>query len=415
MWLLFILLLIALPVKAAEVNFDKYFKVDMNVKLPDLNEYLQKIQKENSPYDKGYRSRLKMGNKFKVEFSRTIKKYGMSEGRIKDDYEDELLYMLSLLPKEMYQYVGPRMHEVTGMSEKILNLPGIKETKNKFPQRVAERMKKIENIEYLSPALYFLLMPEIWDETKPQDDDTVQEIPVKEPKRVTELPDFLKEKVGMKLPKPENKKTNAGAKRKAQYRPNIRTVLPTLTSPLTTSDAEAFVGSIDDIMTWGYEDDLRVISRLISAETVLDYWEAEQGIALSQNDLKDMVNPCQRLVLKIKFAGLYDEFRFLMSKYGYTPEQWAYVGDKTIKAFRVATASPDVATAVKIYRKGYFDPAYEKFPEEYKDEYYATKTAIIKMYAVFKDDVEAVRPVADVIEQKFNKISGMLLTSVIFY
>ena len=46
MWLLFILLLIALPVKAAEVNFDKYFKVDMNVKLPDLNEYLQKIQKK---------------------------------------------------------------------------------------------------------------------------------------------------------------------------------------------------------------------------------------------------------------------------------------------------------------------------------------------------------------------------------
>ena len=69
MWLLFILLLIALPVKAAEVNFDKYFKVDMNVKLPDLNEYLQKIQKENSPYDKGYRSRLKMGNKFKIATS----------------------------------------------------------------------------------------------------------------------------------------------------------------------------------------------------------------------------------------------------------------------------------------------------------------------------------------------------------
>mgnify|MGYP003311110199 CR=1 FL=1 len=39
-----------------------------------------------------------------------------------------------------------------------------------------------------------------------------------------------------------------------------------------------------------------------------DYWESKNGTALSLNGLKDGVNPCQRLALKIRWAGLEDEF-----------------------------------------------------------------------------------------------------------
>ena len=161
-------------VNAGVADFAHFFKIDMFMELPDVKEYLRKIMSENKLYDKGYVSRLEMGNTFKKEFSKTIKFYGLSEGRIKNSYEDDLIEVLSWLPKEAYQYVGPMLHDVPGMSEKILNMPGIKETKNQFPQRIADEIKDIENIEYMSPALYFLLMPEIWGEVSPQETLTVK-------------------------------------------------------------------------------------------------------------------------------------------------------------------------------------------------------------------------------------------------
>ena len=149
-------------VLAKTSDYDKYFRVDMNMEIPEINEYIKKLDKTYNLYDKGYESRFKMGNNFKKEFSQTIRTYGMSEGRLKNSYEDDLMELISWLPKESYQYIGPMLHQIPGMSEKILNMPGIKETKNKFPEDVAERMKGIENIEFMSPALYFILMPEIW-------------------------------------------------------------------------------------------------------------------------------------------------------------------------------------------------------------------------------------------------------------
>ena len=131
-------------VSAKVSDYDKYFRVDMKMEIPDINEYIKKLDSKYTLYDKGYDSRFKMGNSFKKEFSQTIRTYGMSEGRIKNSYEDDLMELLNWLPKESYQYVGPMLHQIPGMSEKILNMPGIKETKNKFPEDVAERMKGID-------------------------------------------------------------------------------------------------------------------------------------------------------------------------------------------------------------------------------------------------------------------------------
>ena len=404
-------------VSAKVSDYDKYFRVDMKMEIPDINEYIKKLDSKYTLYDKGYDSRFKMGNSFKKEFSQTIRTYGMSEGRIKNSYEDDLMELLNWLPKESYQYVGPMLHQIPGMSEKILNMPGIKETKNKFPEDVAERMKGIENIEFMSPALYFLLMPEIWGEKKPETLDRPRPKRVKKPKVTIELPDYLKEKADIPTKVAERKPATAVKKQKptSVMDGKLRTLSPNLTSPLTTKDVAAFVNTIDSIMDFGMKDNMRNFSKLIIGESLLDIWEQEQGIALMQNSLKDLVNPCQRLVLKTRFAGLYDEFSAIVVKEGFSPEEWAYTCDKTVKAFRVLEANQSIAYAVRYHRKGYYDQYISQLPRKWREEMFATEAAIVKMYSVFKEDVDAVRPYHKELYEKFLKNKGMMLTAPIFY
>lgn len=404
---------IVLRAEAKVGDFNKYFKVDMTAEIPDPEEFMKKYLDMSNIYDKGYTSRYKMGNRFKIEFSKVIKFYGLSEKRLKNSYEDELLEALSWLPKEMYQYIGPMLHEVPGMSEKILNLPGIKETKNQFPQKVAKRAQEIEDIEFLSPALYILLMPELWGENEPKDLDEPEEIPVKKPNNIKDIPNFLKNKIGLEQEAPKPPK--ASTTKKTSVASNYRTINPTLTSPLTTKDAEAFADTIEEIVKWGEGDGYRVYGNIITGEYLLDMWEQENNTALYQNELKDVVNPCQRLVLKMRFGGVYNEFKGLLAKYAFTPEQWAYVGDKTIRAFRVASSTAEVAHAVSYHKKGYYDHYIKHLPEKWKNEMYANQAAIIKMYSVFREDVNAVLPVKEKIDEKFIKLQGVLLTAPIIY
>ncbi len=411
------LLSTAQNVSAKLSDYDKYFRVDMQMEIPDINEYIKKLDSKYKLYDKGYDSRLKMGNQFKKEFSQTIRFYGMSEGRLKNSYEDELMEVIGWLPKESYQYIGPMLHQIPGMSEKILNMPGIKETKNKFPEDVAERMKGVENLEFMSPALYFLLMPEIWGEKKPEDLDRPKQKRVRKPKVDIELPDYLREKADLPsktaemLPASAVKKTKPASVMSGK----LRTLSPTLTSPLTTKDVAAFTNTIDAIMEFGMKDNMRNFSRLIIGETLLDIWEQEHGTSLMQNSLKDIVNPCQRLVLKTRFAGLYNDFASIVIKEGFSPEEWAYTCDKTVKAFRVLDANQSIAYAVRYHRRGYYDQYINQLPKKWRDEMYATEAAIVKMYTVLKGDVEATRPYYGELSKKFLKIKGMMLTAPIFY
>lgn len=412
-WIILGVVFYTTDVCASPINFDKYFKVDMQMEIPDVEAYVEKLTNTHKLYDRGYTSRYSMGLMFKKEFSRVIKFYGSSEGRIKSDYEDDVLEMINLLPKEMYPYIGPLLHEVPGMSEKILNLPGIKETKNKFPEDIAERYKSIEDIEYLSPALYVLLMPSMWEKRKPT--DAPEKRKVHKPYIDTELPDYLKEKIGIPVKVAEKKQGRAEKKASQAQRLNLRTINPTLTSPLTGKDVEAFIETIDMIMEWGMDNDYRNYGQLINGEAILDVWEAEQQTALPVNDLKDAVNPCQRLVLKTRFSGQYSEFSRIVAQKGFSAEEWAYTCDKTIKAFRMATANMSIAKGVQAHRRGYFNQYFDKLPTRWKNEMYAMNTAIVKMYTALREDVEAVRPYKDVLTKKFNKIHGIMLTAPIIY
>ncbi len=398
-------------------DFEKYFNVDMQIPLPDLEMYYKKITDTSALYNKGYKSRWDIGNRFKREFSQTIKFYGMSEGRIKAEYEDELLELLRWLPKEYYPYIGPMLHEVPGMPEKILNMPGIKETKNKFPEKIADRFIGIENIEYLSPRLYFLLMPDLWEKKQEDMEEQPKPTQAKKPHINIDMLQLLKAPVKQRQKTAEKKQgqANVMSKKRLSVADGLRTINPTLTSKLTTKDVEAFVTTLDPIMEWGLKDDMKNYAKLIIGEVMLNEWEKDQGTALDQNDLKDIVNPCQRLVLKTRFSGQYEEFAQIVAEQGFSPEEWGYTCDKTIKAFRVAEANLPMAHAIEYHRRGYYNQYIDRLPLKWQQQMYATEAALIKMYTVFKEDIVAVNSYKDKIREKIIKMHGVMLTGPIIY
>ncbi len=387
-----------------------YLKVDMEMPLPSADELLKNLDEKTNSYNKGYISRFKMGKRFKKEFGRTIKLYGVSEKRIKSSYEDDLLEILSWMPKSMYQYIGPMLHEIPGMSEKILNMPGIKETKNQFPQDIDEGYKGIENIEFLSPALYVLLMPRNPPKNSSNIEKPVQ-TPAKKAKELKDIPDYFWQLAGIPNNKPEKK----SLVRKTLPKARGRTLFPTATSPLTTEDAVAVIATLNDINAWGQDNNLTNLTKMLTAEMILTLWEMNQEGGVVQSGLKDIVNPCQRIVLKTRFAGLYYDFGKIVAKQGFSPEEWAYTCDKTMKAFRVAEADHAVAYAVQFHRRGYYHQFIDKLPQKWKEQMYANEAAIVAMYTVLKEDVDAIRPVRAQLRQKIMENDDMLLTSPVFY
>ncbi|MCM1323455.1 MAG: hypothetical protein NC218_04775 [Acetobacter sp.] len=391
------------------------FDIQMDMDLSNLDKYILKLKKMARVYDKGYESRFYMEKKFNKEFSRVIKAYGNSESRIKTSYEDDLLQLIQMLPKEMYQYIGPMLHEVPTMPEKILNLPGIKETKNKFPDDIAEKYKGVEDLEYLSPALYVALMPQMWEKSKNLDEP--ENLPAEKPKKPIRIPDYLKEKVDSPVPQAEMTPASATVKLKPKVKADMsrRTIFPTLTSPLTTKDAEDFIATLDKVNEWGKKNDMKNSLAIIDAGFLLNLMELDKENGLSQNELKDLVNPCQNLILKTRIAGIYDDFRGVVAEEGFTPEEWAYTCDKTFKAFRVAEINHGVAYAIRFHRRGYYNKYIKMLPEKWQKQMFETEAAIIAMYAVLKEDVEAVRPIKGKIRQKILENNELLLTSPIVY
>ena len=180
-WILLGISLLFADAKAEIPNkekYDQYFEIDLKAKLPSYEELQQSYMENHKVYDRKYKWHWDIGNLFDSVFRLTISEYGGTEKRIKAKHEESLLMALDLLPQEYYQYIGPYLHTVPGMSEKILNMPGIKETKNKFPTRIAHQLDDVQDLEFLSPYLYFLLMPEVWGEDIPQEKPQPKKVPL---------------------------------------------------------------------------------------------------------------------------------------------------------------------------------------------------------------------------------------------
>ena len=136
------------PAAASMAEFQPLFDPEIEQKqgLPSQEDIEKLALEENTLYAPRYTSVFDLGDTFDRDFYQVIATRGKTEKRLKWEDEDAILEMLNSLPREMYPYIGPMLFEIPNMSDKILNLPGIKETKNQFPQRIAEQLKDIEDI-----------------------------------------------------------------------------------------------------------------------------------------------------------------------------------------------------------------------------------------------------------------------------
>ena len=391
--------------KAAD--FAKYFKVDMAMPLPKYADLEQKYIVERRRYNRRYDYHWDIGNLFDNLFRLTITDYGSTERRIRNEHEQDLLDMLALMPKEYYQYIGPYLHTVPNMPEKVLNMPGIKETKNKFPTRIAPQLAGIEDLEFLSPYLYYLLMPEMWPENR-----TPQEKPIiKKASPKVEYDEKLYQKIRELVPEEE---FVPGAKPKVKVgASDLRTINPDRNSLLTSADVKAFARTLPKVYKIG--ENIQVQGRIYNAGNLLDIWEVENHIGLPMNGLKDIVNPCQRLVQKLRLAGLENKLRMAVGGEGFSPEGWAYTCDKTIKAYRMGLMNSSTLASLKAFQRGAYD-AYlqDTLNERQLDLQLASMQAMMEMYKAPMNDILEVRKNRRLLKKEFEagkyRILGQVLS-----
>ena len=340
-----------------------------------------------------------------IKYLRVLSSFGTSEKRIKSATEDEFFDMIMMLPKEYYPYIGPYLHTLPGIPDRVLMLPGIKETKNKFPERIAPQLQGIENLEFLSPHLYILLMPEMWPDNQP---------PMEQPKKrkakippVAFSPEFMAKVMNNT---PEN---GFGGSFYTNNKPGpdkLRTLKITKNSPLTTGDIRAFLRTIDGVKNFA---SLKNVLKIMHASDLVDYWEQKNGTALSLNGLKDGVNPCQRLALKVRWAGLEDEFVQAVGTEGFNLNEWAYTCDKTIKAYRVSRVSSAQMSAIKSFQERVYDTYIDKLKPLYRERQYASMQSVIQMHKAPKHDVFEVMKNEKLVHDVIAPLGGMLIIAPI--
>ena len=393
------------PARAQIPDFNEYFEVDLDAPLPDLKALQEEYARAAEIYDPRYVVSWELGHAFDEVWRGVISYYGTSEKRLRASGEEELTDMIAMLPKEVYPYIGPLLHSVPGIPEKILNMPGIKETKNKFPERIAPQLADIEDLEFLSPYLYILLMPEMWPENnKPV--ETPQKRRAKIP-QVPYNPEFYAkvvqnvEEIGI---------GNTYTDGQKPLKDKLRTLQVTKTSPLTSADVVAFINTLDGVRQFATFDNKL---KIIHAGALLDYYEAKNGTALDLNSIKDMVNPCQRLALKIKWAGLETEFMKNTVKEGFNLKEWAYTCDKTIKAYRTTLISDGKLASLKLYKKGVYNAYMMSLKEKWRNSQFATMQGVLAMYKTNKNDINQVLKNRGDLKDKLLPFGLLMITSPI--
>lgn len=385
----------AVVVKAAPADFAKYFKVDMQTPLPKYDDLQRKYLVDNARYNPRYEYYWDIGNLFDSLFRMTITEYGGTERRLRNEHEQDLMDMLSTIPPKYYQYIGPYLHTVPNMPEKVLNMPGIKETKNKFPTRIAPQLANIEDLEFLSPYLYYLLMPEVWPENR----QNIERPVVRKASPKVEYDGDFYAKIKEIVPAEE---FVPGAKPVVKTgSSDLRTINPDINSPLTSADIKAFARTLPKVRQ--IAADTPTMARIYNAGSFIDRWEQENGNGLTVNMLKDIVNPCQRLVQKLRMAELELPLRMAVGGEGFTPETWAYTCDKTIKAYRMGMLRTATLASLKAYQSG----AYDKYIEETLGGrkaalQFETMQTLIEMYRAPLNDILEARKNRKLLKKEFE-------------
>lgn len=364
--------------QAAGRNDKSCLEVNLNRPLPSYDELAEKYA-ATPIYDRRYEFSWNIGKVFDKVFAQTIKTYGSGDKRLKKENEEALLELIQSAPPEIYPYIGPYLHTVPNMSPKILNMPGIKETKGRFPQRIAPQMAEIPNLEFLSPHLYFLLIPEVW----PDNVRAVEPLktPAYYPQTVYNAEFYRRLK---QLVPPESFQPGAERK-KALDISDLRTVSPDEKSPLTSADVQAFARTIPAVNKLASAEGMAL--KLFAAGQLLDKYESEQNGCTVINTLKDLVYPCRRLVQKMRILGMETDLKLAVGGEAFNLDEWAYICDKTVKAYRASTMSASTAAAIKNLQDGIYERDLAAFPENLRYSQFQASRATVLMYEAPLPDV----------------------------
>lgn len=379
--------LFSLPCLAQLKEYAHLYDVDADEQIPLVWRLEKEYSKEHALYDWRYKFNWAMPKQFDKDFQQSIINFGTIEKRIDNPDEESLLRDLKRIPKEFYPYIGPVLHTVRGLSGKILDLPGIKETKNKFPERIASVFKDVPNIEYASPELYFYLMPEIWGEGASA---------IEYPKIRPQKPSPLRVRINPKFL--ETIKKNVPIENYTEgHRPpepdmGVRHFYADKNTPLSGADVKAFIATIGDVKEFLQQNDNEI--QLILIDSLINYWDEKNGVNRYVSFLKGAVNPCQTIARKIKWKGMRSEFQQYIGKNGFGLDDWAYTCDKTLKAYRVLTMPNAYITSLRLLKKGYLYEMwkYMDFTSEEREIQKYFIEASIHLYDSTRADVEAVTP-----------------------
>ncbi len=393
----------AFSVAGEAERYKEFYEINLHENYPPVAELQAKLDADKF-YDKGYDYTWNIGKKFKAAFRRIIKSYGLSEKRLKTPTEDVLLEAIKMMPSSTYQYIGPFMHTVPGMSPKILNYPGIKETKNRFPDRIAPELQHIEDLEFLSPSLYWVLMPEVWQRHSYAAEFPQQRKPLSKVQYNPKFYEKLNEFADLRAYIP---KTRSQLPTKIDPL-SRRTINPGPDSPLTAPDALAVAETFNGIAE--LNKDFQTFLKIIQATSLLNLWEEEQNPGFPVSPLmKDMANPCRRLIQKFRIIGEEKKLAAIAAEQGFTLDEWGYTCDKTVKAYRAANIGRSTATAISAYRKGLMDKENSKLSPSLAEANLALMQGLIEMYDAPLSDVAAVIRNRKKITDSFNRINNTLI------
>ena len=392
-------LFVSSPVQA--VDDAHIFDIDLNEKTPVLSDLLQQYNEKTSQYSWHYQFRWNMPAQFDTGFQSIIDDFGNHEKRLENANEERILQMLQRMPKQMYPYIGPMLHKVRGLSGKVLELPGIKETKNKFPTRVAKIFEDVNYLEFASPSMYIFLMPEIWEPEISREYPNLKIKSLQNPRKIKINPDLMA-KVEKNVP--ASKFMQGAQMPTPKLQP--RHFNADISTPLSTADVQAFINTLDGLRSFLHQNKNEM--QLMGIVPLMRYYDEQNGEKPIVGYFKAAVNPCQTIVRKVQWLGKYAEFQKVVGTQGFGLDDWAYTCDKTVKAYRIFRTPISHTGFVNSVRKGLYDKMlrqYKLTPQEREMLHYQAQ-AFLQLYTAPKENIDAVRPFAKQLQQEFLQLGN---------
>lgn len=400
----FITLFLTLPCLAQLKEYAHIYDIDADENIPMVWRLQEEYKQRLSDYDWHYDYSWNIPPIFDKDFNKKIQRFGSIEKRLNNPDEDALLRDIKHLSPAYYPYIGPVLHTIPGLSGKILDLPGIKETKNQFPQKIASVFSDLPNIEFASPELYIYLMPQIFGEglNTMEFPQITRQRPNIPPVRIKK--EFLKNV--LKQVPTSDFAVNHKSKPKSK---GVRHYTATASTPLSAADVEAFVNTLDGLHKF---DSAQNKMKFISLNGLFIYWDEKNGIDKNVSFLKGVVNPCQTIARKIKWSGQRMDFQKIIGTEAFGLDDWAYTCDKTLKAYRALSQNNATISALNILKKGY---AYKLINQQ---NYYTPQErlmhkyfieATIQLYQSNKNDMNAVASYRQKLKQKLKNFDTNIL------